>query len=164
MWILHAVVFLAAFWVGGGLPLGGQSPATATPSQATPDITLTDADVIGCYELLSLAWTQPFTSAKRVLSPPRVFELTSERLPASTARRIRSREESGLPRAQWQLTSNNELNLNWTAGFRFVRIVARRGISDGQFHGQAEIWEESYGRENLGEVVFARVPCSAAVK
>src|SRR5262245_19250319 len=155
-----------AGWVVSGaccLLLGSMELVAAEPSpgQATMEPTnlvLNEAELFGCYELVSLVWTE----AVAPYQPPRSFELTSAHFdPSHKLIRFRRSGSQALVGA-WMLTSPTELTATWItklAGFSFV--VSRRS-TDRRFHGRVETYSDLPAdyRKNRGQVVFRQVPCS----
>ena len=78
---------------------------------------LNDRDVIGCCELLSLAWTPPLSEEwRRFYAPPRYFALTSDVLGDPKVRRVKARElDYQLRMGGWRVSNKNEVEAGTAA-------------------------------------------------
>jgi hypothetical protein len=68
-------------------------------------------DLVGCYELVSLAWSPPLTEdQQRFYAPPRYFALTSDVLGDPKVRKVKARQpDYHLQMGIWRVSDNNEI-------------------------------------------------------
>jgi hypothetical protein len=134
-------------------------PPASVPPLPPHDGRLSDENVVGCYELLSLSWVPELRADEQpFFTPPRSFALVhdSSRFPS---RRIVSRAPTTFDLASWGVTIQNELEASWGTGLGGVRLIVRRRSTDGHFHGRAEPWTDSGPPPSRGKVEFRQVAC-----
>ena len=114
---------------------------------------LTAADVIGCYQLRSLAWGV----APDVQDPPNFFRLHAE-LSMPMYRLITWQETTDKRFAGWLLSGTDEVTAFWSTGFAGVKLIFRWNPPD-QFDGRAEAFSDDGGLVDRGEVTLQKLPC-----